>query len=118
MKKMKALLVGILTIMLSLCCFASCALFKAGKYEATSYKLGALSVDVSADDASYIELKMDKTAKVSIKIASVTIDGEGTWEENDDGTITLEIEGVKYSAKVEDGELVLSLVAGTIVFKK
>lgn len=118
MKKMKALLVGILTIMLTLCCFTSCALFKIGKYEAASYNLSGLSLDVSSDDASYIELKLDKTAKASIKVASVTIDGEGTWEENDDGSITLIIEGVKYSAKVEGGELVLSLLVGTITFER
>lgn len=118
MKKMKTLLVGILTIMLSICCFASCALFKAGKYEAVSYKFGAMSIDVSSDDASYIELKSDKTVNVSIKIAAVTLEGEGTWEENDDDTITIVIEGVNYTAKVEKSELELTLVAGTIVFKK
>lgn len=118
MKKMQALLVGILTIVLSVCCFASCALFKAGKYEAVSYNFGAIAVDVSSDDASYVELKMDNTASMSIKISSVTIEGEGTWKENDDGTITLTIEGKDYSATVEGGELVLSLLVGTITFKK
>ena len=118
MKKMQALMVGILTIVLSFCCFASCALLKAGKYEAVSYKLGPVSLDVSSDDASYIELKMDKTANVSIKIASVTIDGEGTWEEKEGDSITLTIEGKEYSATVKGGELVLSLVVGTITFKK
>ena len=118
MKKMQALMVGILTIVLSFCCFASCALLKAGKYEAVSYKLGPISVDVSSDDASYIELKMDNTANASIKIASVTIEGTGTWEEKEGDSITLTIEGKEYSATVKGGELVLSLVVGTITFKK
>lgn len=115
---MQTLFVGILTLMLSICCFASCALLKVGKYEAVSYNFGAISVDVSAEDASYVELKMDKTAKTSIKIASVTIEGEGTWKENDDGSITLSIDGRDYSAKVEGNELVLSVTVGTITFKK
>ena len=55
---------------------------------------------------------------VSIKIATVTIEGEGTWKEKEGDSITLTIEGVDYSATVKGGELVLSLVAGTITFKK
>lgn len=120
MKKMQALMVGILTIVLSFCCFASCALLKAGKYELVSYKTVVGSpVEASEDNDSYVELKMDNTAEIYIKIPVFDdIKGEGTWEENADGTITLRIGDLELSATLEDGELVVDLIVGTATFKK
>ncbi len=115
---MKVLLVGILTLVMSFMCLSGCALFKAGKYEAVSYNLGVASVDVSSDDASYIQLNADKTVEVSIKILTVNIAGEGTWEEGEDNAITMEVSGVTYNATVEGNELVLNVLIGTITFEK
>ena len=79
MKKMKVLLVGILTLVMSLFCLVGC--FEEGKYEAVAYKAGPLTVDIKADeDNSFIELKGDKTATVSINIIIGKIEGEGCKE--------------------------------------
>ena len=116
MKKMKVLLVGILTLVLSLFCMTGC--FESGKYEAVSYKAGPMSIEISEENESYVELKSDKTVVMSIDVAGfMTLEGEGTWEKGEDNYI-LNVSNVEYKATIEKGVLTLDVGVGSIVFEK
>ncbi len=124
MKKMKVLLVGILTLIMSFMCFSGCALLKMGKYKAVSYQsvsiLGAsVTTELPEDNGSYVELKGDNVAVICIKVDSTDWSKEGTWKENDDGTITITVGGVDYTTTIEGGTMVLDLgIIGKFTFKK
>lgn len=115
MKKVKLFLVSLLTVILSLFCLVGCT---TGKYKAVSYKIGPASVDITDEDnESYVELKGDNTAIVHVKVATISVDGTGTWEEKDD-KISITIEGVTYSATEKDGVLTVNFLIGSVVLKK
>ena len=113
---MKVLLVGILTLVLSLFCLTGC--FESGKYEAVSYKMGSMSVEVAEDNESYVELKSDNTVVMSIDIAGfMTLEGEGTWEKGEENYV-LTVEGIEYKATIEKGVMTLNLGIGSIILEK
>ena len=101
MKKMKIWIVSILTVILSLFCLASCG--ETGKWAVTKYKAGPVSID--ADSGSYIEMNFDKTIKIVIDIAGVSIEREGTWEKSkeEENTYILTFENTQEKLTIEDG---------------
>ncbi len=119
MKKMKVLLVGILTLIMSFMCFSGCALFKVGKYKATSIEVLGVAQDISSEDAPYVDLKLGGTAVVFIKAGSVSYDGEYKWEEVGEDTIKLSKDGEDgFELTVKDGELIFDFLLVKIVFEK
>ncbi len=120
MKKMKVFLVGILTLVLSLFCLVGC--FKTGKYEAVTYTsvglLGTTTEEFPEDNASYIELKDEGVVYVSLEILGQEIEGEGTWTDNEDGTITIKAGILNVTATLEGGTLIFEFLGSTITFKK
>ena len=117
MKKLKVFLVSLLTVVMAMFCLGACG--QQGKYEAVSYKLLGATVDISGDDASYVELKSKNEAVVSITIASMTWEGTGTWEKGEEkNTVVITIDGVSHNATVEDGKMTLDMGVGSIIFEK
>lgn len=117
MKKMKVLLASILTIVMCLFCFAGC--FQTGKYEAVSYKAGPITMDVSGDDASYIELKSGDVAVVSINLAVVKLEGEGTWAKGEEkGTVVIDVDGAKFTATIDGSTMTINILGTELILEK
>ena len=113
MKKVKLYLVSLLTIVMALFCFVGCG--PVGKYTATSYKMGPVSMEIK-DSNSYIELKLDKSAVIHIEVSALnmSIDDSGTWEKGEDKEVKITTENMTYTVTV-DGN---TLTYGVIVFTK
>lgn len=112
MKKSSTILVSLLTIVMALFCFVGCG--PIGKYTATKYKAGIVSVDIDNSE-SYIELKLDKTATIHINIANImTIEDSGTWEKGEDKEVIITGKNLTYTVTV-DGN---TLTYGVVVFEK
>lgn len=129
MKKVKVLLVGILTLVLSLFCLVGCGV--EGTYKFESLSVGALGFTKTYEvgeeyngekltkDYFTLELKKDGTAVVGEDGSTFTCD----WAE-DDGKITFKQNGITlYTATVDGNEMTLkfgdtSLAGMTMVLKK
>ena len=120
MKKVRVLLVSLLTMLVALFCFVGCG--QTGKYKAVSYKIGNATIEIEADDeaaASYVELKGDDVAVVNIKVATLSWEGTGTWEKaEEDKTVKITVGGITYTATIEGKQMTLNLIAGSIVLEK
>ena len=123
MKKVKVFLVGILTLVLSLFCLVGC--FKTGVYKATAIKTTILGATTTTElepgeDSSYIELKSDNVAVVSINLSITKIETTGTWTEGEDGKVMIETEsGVDYTVTIDGSTMTLDLGSiGQIIFEK
>lgn len=121
MKKVKVWLAAALTVILSLFCLAGCG--KTGVYKVTAYKtkiLGVTSTVEVEDSESFVELKNDDTAKMSIDIAKiVTLEGEGTWKEGEEkNSYVITISDVDYNATIEDGVMTIDLKVASVVLEK
>ena len=117
MKKIKILLVSILTLMLSLFCFTGCG--EKGKYEIKEYVTGSITKTADDDNDSFIELKKDDVAVVSIDLVVFELEGEGTWKKGDEkNEIVLSVSGIDYTV-VKDGKtLTMDVGVAKIVFEK
>ena len=122
MKKLNVLLVGLLTLVLSLVCFSGCFLHQ-GKYKAVSYKLGSATFDASTE--SYIELKADDVAVISLDFEYFTLeDTEATWtagEESNEYVLTTKMG--EYTVAIDGGTMIMEVaipIVGTmtITFEK
>ena len=122
MKKIKTMLLLALAMLMTLMLFASCSVLQAGKYQAKSYKIAGLSLDLQDDaEPSYIELKMNGEAVVSISVAGITWEGTGTWTADDEGkdkTIDITVEGVTWEAQIDGSVMTLDVTVGSIVLEK
>ena len=111
MKKIKILLVSLLTVILSLFCLASCG--ETGKWVAKSYEaevFGATVTKEIEDSNSYIELKNDKTIVISIETALGTISKTGTWAKGEnDGEYLLTFENSTETLTIKDGVMKYSV---------
>ena len=121
MKKVKVWLAAALTVILSLFCLAGCG--KTGVYKVTAYKttvLGVTSTIEVEDSESFVELKNDDTAKMSIDIAKiVTLEGEGTWKEGEEkNSYVITISDIDYNATIEDGVMTIDLKVASVVLEK
>lgn len=117
MKKVKVLLVGLLTMVMCLFCFVGCG--EKGVYKVTEYKVGPASVEVT-DSESYIELKGDNVATMSIDVAKVvTLEGEGTWAKGEEkNSYIVTIENVEYPVTIVDGEMTVEILGTKLVLVK
>ena len=122
MKKFRTRLVVAFATIMMLIVFASCSLLQMGKYEAVSYKLGPISVDIQDEETpSYIQLKGGNEAIVSISVAGVTWEGTGTWAADDEGkdnTVDITVGGITYEAQINGSTMTLNVVVGEIVLAK
>ena len=106
MRKIKMFFVSLLAMMLALFCFASCG--EVGKYNVVSFVVSNTETTLT-DNTSYVELKKDNVADVSITveipfIGEKTLAGEGTWEKGEEkNTYVITISGIEYDA-VKDGK--------------
>ncbi len=117
MKKIKVFLVSLLTIVLAMFCLAGCG--KTGKYVATAYKIGSTTTDLT-DSTSYVELKGDNVAVVSIDLKITKIEGEGTWKEGEEkNTVVITVSNVPYPVTIDGNTMTLDLgIAGSIILEK
>ena len=117
MKKLNVMLVGLLTLVLSLVCFSGCFLHQ-GKYNAVSYKFGPIAID--APEGSYIELKGDEVANVYIKLGSIAIEqDDATWtagEESNEYVLTTDIGEMTFV--IDGSTMTLETAVGTITLEK
>ncbi len=121
MKKVKLLVVSILTVILSLLCLASCGV--EGKYTLVSIQLGSSTTTVE-ESTSYVELKSENVADVSITIdlplvGEKSLTGEGTWKEGEeDNSYVITVSGIPYNAVVDGNVLTLDIFGVKINFEK
>ncbi len=122
MKKVKVWLAAALTVLLSLFCLAGCG--KTGVYKVTAYKtkiLGVTSTVELESSESFIELKSDDTAKMSldIPVINVALEGEGTWKEGEEkNSYVITISNKDYNATIEDGVMTIDLKVASVVLEK
>ena len=124
MKKIKTIFVSLLAMLMVMVCFTSC--FKTGKYEATALKVCSTTTELE-DNASFVELKMDNTAVVSINVKmnllittiDETIAGEGTWKDGEDeGTIVITIDDTNYTATIDGNTMILKFLVFDLILEK
>lgn len=116
MKKCKLFLITVLTVILSLFCFAGC--FEQGKYEIEEIVTGNTVKEVD-NNLSYIELKKGNVAVVSIDLALLKVEGEGTWKKGDEkNQIIISIKGIDYTVVKESDTLTLDAGLAKLVFEK
>lgn len=126
MKRMKICLVGILTLMLTLLCFAACGVagtykFKSITIMGVSYEAGSQVPGMGAieEDAYVVELNSDGTAVVTMNMFGQTDSSECAWEEEDGKIIFKEGDVTVATATVEDGVMKLGLEGyATVVLEK
>lgn len=130
MKKMRILLVGILTLILSLFCLVGCG--PQGTYKFQSLTAGALGFtktyevgeeyngEVLTEDYFTLELQKDGVAKIGDDGENFTCE----WEEQEDGSIVFKKDGnTLYTATIDGNEMTLEfgdtdLAGMTMVLKK
>ncbi len=109
-------IVSMLVVLTALFCLVGCG--QTGKYVATSYKAGPITMDLT-DSNSYVELKGGDEAVVSIDFALGKLEGTGTWAKGEQANeVIITVEGVEYIATVEGGELTLDIFGSKLIFKK
>ncbi len=120
MKKFRTILVTALAMLMVLFCFASCG--KTGKYVATSYTVAGFNKKVEeTDNPSYVELKGENVAVVSINLTStLKWSGEGTWEEVEgkENTVAITVGVITCEAVIDGSTMTLDMVVGTITLEK
>lgn len=120
MKKVKIWLAAVLTAVLCLFCLAGCG--KTGVYKVKAYKttlLGVTNTMEVSDSESFIELKSDDTAKMSIDIVIGKIEGEGTWKEGEEkNTYVITISNVEYTATIDGSEMTVELFGSKVILEK
>ena len=123
MKKIKILLVSLLTVILSLFCLASCG--ETGKWVAVKYAqktiMGSTEyVDIPEDNQSYIEMNKDNTIVIFIEINGISINKNGVWAKGEEeGAYLLTFDGSTEELTIEDGVMTYDAGAlGIIQFEK
>jgi Zn/Cd-binding protein ZinT len=108
MKKFKVFLVSLLTIVMSLFCFASCGVEGTYKFESLTVQLiGTTTIKVGdeylgqevTEDFMTITLNKDNT----VSFSRDGEDSDGTWEKGEDGHIIITVGGMEIDA-VKDGK--------------
>ena len=91
MKKISVFVVAIMTLLMSLFCFASCG--EKGVYKMTSYQYGdtVKMVDSTKEEFSYVELKKGNVATVDVNEALLIINVEGSWKRDGDNIIITQV---------------------------
>ena len=119
MKKIKMLLVGLLTVLMSLYCLTGCYLLQVGTYKAVSYKAGPVSIEVGEDNESYVELKYNKEAYVSIDLVVTKMEGTGTWEAGEEkNEVIITIDEVKYPVTIEGNTMTVEILGTEVILER
>ena len=121
MKKMKVLLVGMLTLVMCLLCFSSCFLHY-GKYTAVEHRtevLGSQVVTELEDSKIYVELKGDNVALYSQEVFGKQVISEGTWTAGEVfGQYIMTIDNATYNLTIEGTTMTLEGAIGTYILKR
>ena len=116
MRKIKMAIVSMLVVFTVLFCLVGCG--QTGKYVATAYKAGSLTLDLT-DSTSYVELKGGDEAVVSIDLVVGKLEGTGTWAKGEEkNTVVVTVEGIEYTATVEDGKMTMNIFGTSLIFTK
>ena len=116
MKKFKTAIVSMLVVLAALFCLVGCG--TTGKYVATAYKAGPVTMDLTNSN-SYVELKLDNQAVVSIDFVLGKLEGVGTWAKGEEeNTVIITIESVPYTVTIEGGEMTMDIFGTSLIFKK
>ena len=132
MKKIKLLVISILTLLLGLFCFAGCAPVE-GEYKLSTWKLnvGATETEIKIDKNSenYLSVNLEEDGVVTVSgklvyngltLLDITTPQTGTWEKGEDRDIVeISVGNVfNVTATVKKNTMTVKLVAGTLVLKK
>ena len=116
MRKMKTAIVSMLAALMALFCLVGCG--TTGKYIATAYKAGPITMDLTDSD-SYVELKGGDEAVVSIDLVVGKLEGTGTWTKGEEkNTVVVTVEGIEYTATIEDGKMTMNIFGTSLIFTK
>ena len=132
MKKFLAALTTALTVLILVLCLVGCKTGTAGTYrlysmtveqgsgEAVEYRIGDYCPDLSRTvrkDMAKAELRADGTFTLSATFLKVNY-YVGTWEQAEDGSIVVDLEGHEQVFPFEDGILTMRLNNGMILKMK
>ena len=121
MKKLNVMLVGLLTLVLSLVCFSGCFLHQ-GKYIAVEHRaevFGSQLVTELEDSKIYVELKGDDVAVYAQEVLGKQVISEGTWTAGEEsGQYVMTIDNTTYNITIDGNTMTLETVAGTYILKK
>lgn len=132
MKKIKLLVISILTLLIGLFCFAGCAPTE-GEYKLSSWKLnvGGIETEIKIDENSEsyltVNLEEDGVVTVSGKLAyngltvlDITTPQTGTWEKGEERNIVeISVGNVfNVTATVKKNTMTVKFMAGTLILKK
>lgn len=129
MKKIKLLIVSLLTVLMSLFCLASCATTE-GTYKLSSWKLPVVGTEIVIDEESesYLSINLEKDGVVTVSgklvvagntILDMTTPATGTWTKGDDNAVEISAGILEVTATVKSGEMVFeSTLLGTLTLKK
>ena len=130
MKKIKLLMVSLLTVLIGLFCFASCAATE-GEYKLSSWKLPLIGTEIKIDKDSEsnltVNLEEDGVVTVSGKLAydgttylDITTPQTGVWEKGEDkNVIEISVGNIfNVTATVEKGTMTFSGIFGTLTLEK
>ena len=110
------MIVSMLAALMALFCLVGCG--QTGKYVATAYKAGSLTLDLT-ESTSFVELKSGDEAVVSIDLGIGELEGTGTWAKGEEkNTVVITVDGIEYTATVEDGKMTMSIFGTSLIFTK
>ena len=118
MKKISIVLATVLAFVLSLVCLSGCFLYQ-GKYTASAIVIGNTTTELE-DSESFVELKGDDVAVVSINILSVvTLEGEGTWKKSEEeDSYVLTVGGINYDFTIEGGKMTIDFAIAKLILER
>lgn len=124
MKKILTAVTAALAAVILAVAFAACSTSYVGTYKLGSMKMvsGGMTIEYVAgqayngvtisEDACTLEIKDDETWTMSMNLAGMTNDSEGTWSTNDDGDLVLSAGGDDIVVKLDGKQLVFEIDAG------
>ena len=116
MKKVKTFLVAMLAMLTMFVCFVGCGPMGTQRVEA--YEVAGFTKEVE-ESASYIQFKSGNVVTLSLNVASLTLEGDGTWSKGEEkGTYIIDFKGVKYPVKMVDGDMIVDFAVAKIILDK
>ena len=125
MKKILTAVTAALAAVILAVVFAACSTSYVGTYKLGSMKMvsGGMTIEYVAgqayngvtisEDACTLEIKDDETWTMSMNLAGITNDTEGTWSTNDDGDLVLSAGGDDIVVKLDGKQLVFEIDTGS-----
>ncbi len=119
MRKIKVFVVSLLAALAVLLCFAGCG--EKGIYRIEAYEIPSIGITKEVEaNMSYVELKKDGVAEVSIDLGVIGKKvGTGTWEKTDEkNRYILTLDEVEYPIMIVDEEMIIEMDFANIVLEK